>query len=111
MNKETLKAELMGQAAAAIDELLAGRKAQNTLSEIENLVQATGQVIQQQLTRTLLNLESQPNGPGPVCEECGQEMRYKGPKKRQLVTSTGEVDIERGYYYCERCKWGYFPPG
>jgi|SRR5215813_8776620 len=111
MNKERLKAQLMEQAEAAIDELLAGRKEQNTLSEIENLVAATGDSLQQQLTETLLKVESQPRGPGPSCEQCGREMHYKGQKKRQMVTKTGEVAVERAYYYCKECQCGYFPPG
>jgi len=51
------------------------------------------------------------SGPGPVCGECGREMHYKGHKKRHIVSSTGEVTLERAYYYCERCRRGYFPPG
>lgn len=111
MKKEALKAQLMAQAEAAIDELLASRKAQNTLSEIENMVAATGHSLQQELTGSLLKMESQPSGPGPVCEKCGREMHYKGHKKRQVVTQTGEVEIERAYYYCKACQCGTFPPG
>lgn len=110
MDEATLKAQLMAQAEAAIDELLGGRKGQNTLSEIENLVEATGHRLQQDLTGTLLKVESQPSGPGPRCEQCGREMHYKGQKKRQLVTKTGEVEIERAYYYCKECQGGSFPP-
>lgn len=108
---EGLKAQLMAQAEAAIDELLAARKGQNSLSEIETLVAASGQVIQQQMTQTLLQVESRPCGPGPACAGCGREMHYKGQKKRHIVSSTGEVVVERAYYYCQGCKRGYFPPG
>ena len=111
MKKEALKAQLMAGAEAAIEELLAGRKAENTLSEIENLVEATGHSLQQDLTGTLVKLAGQPSGPGPMCEQCGREMRYKGQKKRQVVTKTGEVEIERAYYYCKACQCGTFPPG
>lgn len=111
MRNETLKAELMAQAEAAVDELLATRKRHNSLSDIEDLVEKAGQGLQRDLTETLLKVESQPSGPGPECEECGREMRYKGLKKRQLVTKTGEVEVERAYYYCETCRRGYFPPG
>lgn len=110
-NKESLKGQLMAQAEAAIDEVLAGRKAQNTLSEIENLVETAGQRLQQKLTGALLKVEGQPSGPGPVCEQCGDEMHYKGQKKRHIVTKTGDVEVERAYYYCEGCQRGFFPPG
>ena len=106
-----LKAQLMAQAEAVIDELLAARKGHNSLSEIENLVAGSGQVIQQQMTQTLLAVESRPNGPGPACAGCGREMHYKGQKRRHIVSSTGEVVLERAYYYCKTCKRGCFPPG
>jgi uncharacterized protein with PIN domain len=106
-----LKAELMAQAEAAIDQLLKARKGRNSLSEIEGMVAHSGQVIQQQLTQALIRVESQPSGPGPACAECGREMHDKGQKKRHVVSSTGEVTVERAYYYCESCRRGYFPPG
>jgi hypothetical protein len=49
--------------------------------------------------------------PGPQCPKCGQEMRYKGQKKRHVGSSIGETQIERGHYYCLECKTGVFPPG
>jgi hypothetical protein len=48
---------------------------------------------------------------GPCCPECGQEMRYKGQKRVEPQTWMGDVQIERGYYYCDQCKVGVFPPG
>jgi hypothetical protein len=32
-------------------------------------------------------------------------------KRKYVVTETGEVEVERAYYYCETCKRGIFPPG
>jgi RNase P subunit RPR2 len=55
---------------------------------------------------------SQRAGPGPECEGCGREMRYKGEKERPAIqTSQGEIKLERAYYYCKKCKSGLFPPG
>lgn len=48
--------------------------------------------------------------PGPPCAQCGTEMHYKGPKSRYVVSSLGETQLERGYYYCPQCKVGVFPP-
>ena len=50
-------------------------------------------------------------GAGPRCERCGREMRYKGEKRREVVTSQGKIELERAYYYCEKCRVGIFPPG
>ena len=44
-----------------------------------------------------------------MCSECGQAMRYKGRKACDVITETGEVRFERGYYYCQTCRKGIFP--
>lgn len=49
--------------------------------------------------------------PGPRCPQCGAEMYYKGQKQRRVVSSIGETDLQRGYYYCPQCQRGVFPPG
>jgi hypothetical protein len=46
----------------------------------------------------------------PVCPECEEPMHYKGEKRKRIVTTVGEVDWERGYYHCKKCKGGVFPP-
>ena len=48
--------------------------------------------------------------PGPICTKCGKEMHYKGMKHKEISTMIGEVKLERGYYYCDRCRTGLFPP-
>jgi hypothetical protein len=48
--------------------------------------------------------------PGPQCAKCGKEMHYKGQKKRHVVSSIGETQIERCHYYCSECKTSVFPP-
>ena len=49
--------------------------------------------------------------PGPACAHCETEMQYKGQKSRYVVSSLGETQLERGYYYCPQCQLGVFPPG
>jgi hypothetical protein len=48
---------------------------------------------------------------GLVCEECGQELRYKGQPGRGVEHLEGEVRIKRAYYHCAHCASGIFPPG
>jgi hypothetical protein len=49
---------------------------------------------------------------GVACERCGQAMEYKGEPGRQIEHYLeGETDLKRAYYYCPRCKVGFFPPG
>jgi len=110
-NKEELKARLMAEAEAVIDTLLSGasEKEDLHLSDIERLSRAAGQRMMERITVGLIEVEAEKEE-SRDCPECGQRMRYKGRKKRDLVAETGEVQIERAYYYCPSCKKGFFPP-
>ena len=110
-NKEELKARLMAEAEAAIDKLLSGasEKEELHLSDIERLSRAAGQRMMERFTVGLVEVEAEKEE-SRDCPECGQRMRYKGRKKRDLVAETGEVQIERAYYYCPNCGKGFFPP-
>ncbi len=46
----------------------------------------------------------------PQCPHCGQPMTYKGQKGRAVGSWLGGFQVERGSYYCGRCKSGLFPP-
>ena len=106
-----LKAQMMSVAEEVIEKLLAGAKEKENLllSDIERLVRRAGQDVMQELTGTLANAEAQ-GKENRRCPECGRKMRYKGRKKREVITETGEVNLERGYYYCPSCEKGVFPP-
>ena len=108
---EELKAQMMAQAEAAIETLLAERqkKGRLNLSDIEHLAREAGQRVMQELTVDLVDTEAAAEE-DTKCPECGQKLRYKGKKARDLVTETGEVRLERGYYYCPTCRKGIFPP-
>ena len=47
----------------------------------------------------------------PVCETCGQPMRYKGTPRRSVAHREGEASLRRAYWYCDSCGRGLFPPG
>ena len=48
--------------------------------------------------------------PSPECPQCKQEMHDKGLKEKEISSLIGEVNLERGYYYCDHCRNGLFPP-
>jgi uncharacterized protein with PIN domain len=106
-----LKAQMMAQAEAAIEALLARRakKGELDLSDIEHLAREAGQRVMQELTADLAEAEAA-QGEEAKCPECGRALHYKGKRKRSLVTETGEVRLERDYYYCPTCQKGIFPP-
>lgn len=60
---------------------------------------------------TLAEHESNPQAVDVVCPECQHRMRFKGRKKKWFKTRSGDVQLERPYYYCDLCRKGHFPPG
>ena len=47
-----------------------------------------------------------------VCPKCGGALIKKGKKKRKLQTLEGrEIELEREYGVCPKCRQGIFPPG
>jgi len=111
LDSKDLKARMMAEAEEAIDRLLAerSRKEDLQLSDIERLVRTAGQQVMERLTVGLVEAEAE-GEESRDCPECGRRMRYKDRKERNLVTETGEVRLERAYYYCPTCRKGVFPP-
>jgi len=111
--KEALKARLLAKYEAQLDELFEELEGKGSLdlTEIENQALSIRQQVGQTLTETLAVAESQNQAVDEACPECGKRMRYKGRKEKWLKTRTGDIRVERPYYYCEDCKSGHFPPG
>ena len=111
--REKLKAELLSKAEAQIEALLDWHEGHQkpTFNQIEAEILRVRKKVGQGLTESLLKEEEANRaGPGPKCPSCGQEMRNKGQKPRQVKGKIGRVGYERGYYYCEACRAGFFPP-
>lgn len=114
MIPEELKAQLMAQAEAMIDKMLARKpKVEDiTLSDIEQLAIGGGQDFREAVLKSLAGESSQSEREAAVrCPKCGQTMHYKGKRGREVVTEAGELHVERDYYYCPHCRRGVFPPG
>jgi len=110
--QKDLKAQMMAAAEEVINELLAEAAKQEDLclGDIERLVRTAGEGVMTRLTAKLVEAEARQEH-SAICPDCGGKMRYKGKKGRNLITETGEVRLERGYYYCPTCRQGIFPPG
>ena len=112
MSRLELKADLLAEYEAVLGRALA--RSSNidglTLSEIEDIAMDIGAKVEEQVSQSLVE-EGRAAVPGPVCAECGAEMHYKGQKKRNVQSRSGTIQLERAYYYCERCRRGFFPPG
>ena len=43
------------------------------------------------------------------CPHCGKRVQRKRFDPKHLSTLNGELDLERGYFYCDSCKTGFHP--
>src|SRR5262245_48889326 len=112
-DKERLEQEFRAKAESLFEAVLEeGIKKQLTLSQMEEVVGQLKFGLTSWLVERLIEVQAQQlAGPGPVCSGCGREMRDKGEKPRQLISSQGQLEFKRKYYYCETCRQGIFPPG
>lgn len=113
-NRAAIKAELLKKAETVIDELLEWHEAndQPNLSQVEGKVLELRQRLSEEMAVTVIEHQAAVRPvPGPSCAGCGREMSYKGMKEKTVSSWVGTLKMERGYYYCDRCRSGLFPPG
>jgi hypothetical protein len=109
-----VKADLTKLADEVIDELLdwTADTAAPTLTQIEDIVLKLRRRLGERMAQAVIeSQESIRPVPGPTCARCGQEMHYKDQKPNTVESRVGVLPLTRGYYYCETCRAGLFPPG
>jgi len=112
--REQLKTKLLAEAEAVIDEAVDWHE--NTqapsLIEVEEILLKLRKRLSQRMAEIILeDQEASQPVEAPVCPTCGRKMRYKGLKDTTVGSRLGPLRLDRGYYYCARCKSGFFPPG
>lgn len=107
-----IEAALQERIQVLIHETLASAQGQGELSltEIEERALRVRAQVGEQVSAALLAQQTQTPVPGPCCPQCKREMHYKGRRRRRLVTRSGEIELERPYYYCAACQQSVFPP-
>lgn len=107
--KDELKAKLLAEAEAALEQMLSDKRMgkQMTITEIEDVI---GEMEQDFRQRVLGEVIGEQEGQAVRCAECGGKLRNKGKHSKGLVTLRGETKLERNYYQCEDCGKGIFPP-
>ena len=111
--QEKLKREFIEQAQSIFERVMAKNESGEalTLSQIEEKVGELRFELTSKLVESKLKLEvKKQQGPAAKCEGCGEEMRDKGLKRRTIITSQGEIELERSYNHCAHCRQGVFPP-
>jgi hypothetical protein len=109
-----LEAAMQAEAKEVIDELLDWHEDTEapTLTQIEDAVLELRKRLGERWTRMVIEeQEAVRPVPGPACPECGREMHYKDMKETTIEARSGEVALDRAYYYCKDCRGGLFPPG
>ena len=109
----SLKARLLAKFEQQLDEVLSrlDEAARLDLDEIEEIALKTRAEIGQELTQARAETETRAPTWGATCPKCQQEMGSKGQKHKIIGTLSGEIEVERPYYDCNRCRKGLFPPG
>lgn len=108
------KAELEEVSGKLIERLLdwGEKNAGANLTQMEEEILELRKKFGEEMLRVVIGgEESREPVAAPKCGRCGKGMRNKGKKERDLASRLGEMEIERGYYYCPHCKAGVFPPG
>jgi hypothetical protein len=112
-SRDQLKAELLAQAEEVIDGLLDWHEETEapTLDEIEDVILELRKQMSKGMANAVLEeQEARQPVPGPECPECGREMHYKGMKETKIEGRSGQIELLRAYFYCDRCRSGLFPP-
>ena len=108
------KAELQASSEAIIERLLdwEEKNPRPNMSVIEDELLQLRKQFGVALKRVVIEgQEARQPVVSPTCGQCGQTMRDKGKKAKDVVRRLGEVAVERGHYYCNDCKSGLGPKG
>jgi len=110
---EKKNGEWIDEAGDMREELRVWRKAhpKATLDEIVAQVTWRRRRLMGHLVEELVEEGQEENAEERCCPECGGILEYRGQNKRWVSHFEGETELNRDYYYCPKCKRGFFPPG
>jgi hypothetical protein len=114
LSREEKRVRLEAKAGKVIDEYLEWEEQHRkpNLTEVEDIILKLRKEVGKEMAQMLLEeQEERIPVPGPMCPKCGAEMRYKGQKGNRVESRVGQLELERGHYYCPKCKESIFPPG
>jgi uncharacterized protein with PIN domain len=108
-----MKAALMAIADEKSDALVewVEKAKRPTLVEIEEQVMKFRRELSERAAEMLIEAQEAAAPIEVRCERCGGVAENKGVKRVRVTSQVGDLEIERGYWYCPRCRAGVFPPG
>lgn len=113
-SQEKLKVEYMAEAEAVFDELMKwdNENPEPDLTQIEDIVLKLRKRFGEQMAQAVIEMQEKRQPAEKMkCPKCNGDLVTKGEKTNQIETRIGGMEIERGYFYCPKCKQGIFPPG
>jgi hypothetical protein len=114
VSRAQLREKMLKQAMGEIDKVLEWYEEHpdSTLREIEEQLEKIRLMILSGAIEGMVEMRSSGYEIEKVrCPECGEEMEYKGEKRRGKMTTVGEMSYERSYHWCASCRKGFFPSG
>lgn len=61
------------------------------------------------LIQDWLNADHSDRRPGAVLCSCGHPARYVDRRRKRVHSALGDLELERAYYHCSRCRTGFCP--
>ena len=103
----------VGQAAKMREELTDWYRAhpRATLDEIVAWITPRRRELMGRLVEEVIQAENGVAELGATCSECGQVVQRRACQERDVIHFEGDTRLRRDYYYCPRCRRGFFPPG
>src|SRR6266567_4192574 len=115
MDQEALRSAWQEQSEKAFGQVVQWQESHPnaTLAEIEKTVHQHLMKLRAQLIQEVAQVSAdQPASALERCPHCQSRMHARGRKKRSLQTQGGYyVELERSYFTCPQCGYGFFPPG
>lgn len=113
-SQDKLKGEFLAEAEALFDQLMAWdeQTSEPDLTQIEEIVLQLRQRFGEQIAQAVLaRQEKRQPAEKMTCPQCQGVLAPKGQKKNRVESRVGSLHLERSYYYCPRCRQGFFPSG
>jgi hypothetical protein len=112
-DRKELEAKLEKESKAIIQELLEWEEKHQEpdLTQIEDIVLELRERFGKEMVESMIESQENKHPVEIICPNCGYVMQYKGQKRKVVESRVGEVDLDRGSFYCPKCKTGIFPPG
>ena len=110
--REELKKTLLAKYEKFLDKMLEDLPSvgEASLSDLERATGDLGAKLVQNTLQSLVSKEVEAEEKAVLCPECGGKSHKRGKKSKQVISSQGEIELERQYYVCANCKRGFFSP-